>query len=94
HPIVRTHPETGRKSLFLGRRPNAYMEGLPLQDSEALLDRLWAHVIQDRFIWHHEWQVGDILLWDNRNAMHRRDPFDNATRRYMHRTQISGDVPI
>lgn len=93
HPIVRTHPETGRKSLFLGRRPNAYVEGLPLAESETLLDALWAHVTREEFTWHHHWQVGDVLLWDNRNAMHRRDPFDNAKRRYMHRTQISGDVP-
>ena len=74
HPIVRTHPATGRKALFLGRRPYSYIPGLSLDDSESLLDRLWAHATQDKYAWCHQWQVGDLLLWDNRSAMHRRDP--------------------
>ena len=94
HPIVRTHPETGRPSLFLGRRPNAYIESFSRSDSEFLLDRIWSHITQSQFIWEHKWRKGDVLLWDNRNAMHRRDPFDNTKRRYMHRTQISGDLPF
>jgi taurine dioxygenase len=94
HPLVRTHPESGRKALFLGRRLNAYIVGLPVADSEALLDRLWAHAIQDRFVWRQDWQVGDLIIWDNRCAMHRRDAFDATTRRLMHRTQIKGDRPV
>jgi taurine dioxygenase len=93
HPLVRTHPVTGRKALFLGRRPYAYIPGLALEESEALLDRLWAHATQEAFVWAHTWQVGDLVLWDNRSAMHRRDPFDMNHRRIMHRTQISGDRP-
>jgi taurine dioxygenase len=93
HPIVRTHPVTGRKALFLGRRRNAYVQGLDLADSEALLDALWAHATQPQFTWYQQWRVGDLLLWDNRCTLHRRDEFDPATRRLMHRTQIRGDRP-
>jgi alpha-ketoglutarate-dependent taurine dioxygenase len=94
HPIIRTHPMTGRKALFLGRRRNAYIAGLPLADSEALLDALWAHATRPEFAWYQQWQVGDLILWDNRCVMHRRDAFDPATRRVMHRTQIKGDQPV
>lgn len=93
HPIVRTHPVTGRKALFLGRRRNAYIPGLTLDDSEALLDALWAHAAKPEFTWYQQWRVGDLILWDNRAVMHRRDAFDPATRRVMHRTQIKGDRP-
>jgi taurine dioxygenase len=93
HPIVRTHPATGRKALFLGRRRNAYVPGLTLAESEALLDALWAHATQDKFTWYQQWRVGDLILWDNRAVMHRRDSFDPAARRVMHRTQIKGDRP-
>jgi taurine dioxygenase len=94
HPIVRTHPVTGRKALFLGRRRNAYIQGLDLADSESLLDALWAHATQTKYTWYQQWRVGDLLLWDNRCALHRRDEFDPATRRLMHRTQIKGDRPF
>ena len=75
-PLVRTHPETGKKCLFLGRRINAYIIGLPVAESESLLDFLWEHTKQDRFTWKQEWRVGDLVWWDNRCAMHRRDAFD------------------
>jgi taurine dioxygenase len=94
HPIVRTHPVTGRKALFLGRRRSAYIPGLSLADSEALLDALWAHATKDEFTWYQRWRAGDLILWDNRCVMHRRDAFDPATRRVMHRTQIQGDRPF
>jgi taurine dioxygenase len=90
HPIVRRHPETGRNALYLGRRPHAYINGLSLEESEELLDALWAHAIKPEFTWHHQWKLGDILIWDNRCAMHRRDAIDPATRRIMHRTQCKG----
>ncbi len=93
HPIIRTHPETKRNALFLGRRQSAYINGLPLDKSEDLLNRLWAHATQKEFEWYQVWQVGDLILWDNRCAMHRRDAFDANTRRLMHRTQIRGDKP-
>jgi len=93
HPIIRTHPETGCNALYLGRRPNAYINGLEVEESEQLLNALWAHATQEKFTWHHEWKVGDILIWDNRCVMHHRDPFDGGYRRVMHRIQCAGDVP-
>ena len=94
HPVVRTDPETGRKALFLGRRPNSYVVGLKVTDSEELLDALWAHATQQRFAMCHEWQVGDLLMWNNLSVLHRRDPFDPNSRRIMHRTQIKGSERI
>jgi taurine dioxygenase len=93
HPIVRTHPATGRKALFLGRRRNAYIPGMSLAESETLLDALWAHATRDEFTWYQQWRVGDLILWDNCCVMHRRDAFDPAARRVMHRTQVKGDRP-
>lgn len=93
HPIVCRHPETGREVLFLGRRRNAYVVGLPLDESEALLDELWRHVGRPETSFAHRWRVGDLLMWDNRSTMHRRDAFDPASRRVMHRTQVKGRVP-
>ena len=90
HPAVLRHPVTGAPSLFLGRRRNSYVEGLAPAESDALLDALWAHIDRPDLRYQHRWRVGDLLLWDNRSTMHRRDPFDNATRRVMHRTQIKG----
>jgi taurine dioxygenase len=91
HPVVRTDPKTGRKALFLGRRPNAYVLGLSVAESEALLNALWAHATQQRFVMCHEWKVGDLLMWNNLSVLHRRDPFDPKTRRVMHRSQIKGN---
>jgi taurine dioxygenase len=92
HPLICTHPETGRRLLYLGRRRNAYISGLPLAESEALLDDLWSYAAREEFAWHNEWRVGDLVLWDNRCTMHRRDPFDAGSRRIMHRTQIKGET--
>jgi taurine dioxygenase len=94
HPLLRTEPMSGRKALFLGRRPNAYVSGLPVPESEALLDALWAHATQPRFAMCHEWKVGDLLMWNNLSVLHRRDPFDPKTRRIMHRSQIKGNERI
>ncbi len=93
-PMVRTHPETGKKALFLGRRINAYVIGLSVEESEALLDLLWEHTTQEKFTWRQEWRVGDLIWWDNRCAMHRRDAFDPRSRRLMHRTQLKGTRPV
>jgi taurine dioxygenase len=94
HPLVRTDTKTGRKALFLGRRPNAYVLGLSVAESDALLDALWAHATQPRFAMCHEWKVGDLLMWNNLSVLHRRDPFDPKTRRVMHRSQIKGSERI
>ena len=88
HPVVYPHPETSRPSLYLGRRRNAYIGGLELPESEALLDELWSYAERADVAWHNQWRVGDVVLWDNRCTMHRRDPFDANARRILHRTQI------
>ncbi len=93
HPVLRTHPDTGRKALFLGRRRNAWLVGFGIDESERLLDRLWSHAADAGHVWEHRWRAGDIVLWDNRSVMHRRDPFDPAARRLMHRTQVKGGRP-
>jgi taurine dioxygenase len=93
HPIVRTHPATGRKCLYLGRRRNGCILGLDLDDSEETLDRLWAHATQPSLAWTHQWRKGDVLIWDNRCVLHRRDAFDPTARRMMHRVQIRGELP-
>jgi taurine dioxygenase len=92
HPLVCVHPETGRRHLYLGRRRNAWLEGLPLDESNALLDRIWTVATADALAWRHQWRPGDLVLWDNRCVMHRRDAFDPGTRRIMHRTQIKGET--
>ncbi|TDJ65312.1 MAG: TauD/TfdA family dioxygenase [Proteobacteria bacterium] len=90
HPIIITHPETGRDTLYLGRRHRAYVVDMDVDASEALLGELWSHTNQKEFTWHQEWSVGDLVMWDNRCIMHRRDAFDSKDRRIMHRTQIKG----
>ena len=93
HPLVRTHPETGSNCLYLGRRSKSYLAGFDVAQSEALLDRLWSHATQDRFTWHHRWRAGDLLMWDNRAVMHRRNPFDATARRLLHRVVVQGTQP-
>jgi taurine dioxygenase len=94
HPLVRTHPATGRNALFLGRRLGAYIKGMELADSEALLDRLWEYATADDVCWWQQWRQGDLIMWDNRCTMHRRAEFQPTERRIMHRTQIAGDRPF
>ena len=93
HPIVRTHPVSGRKALYLGRRFGAYIPGLPLADSEALLDELWSHAARPDDVWTQQWQLGDLIIWDNRCTMHRRDAFTGQGRRRMHRLTTIGERP-
>ncbi len=82
------------RALYLGRRRNAYIQGLPLAESETLLDELWLIATGRNSInaWHNQWQVADLVLWDNRCTMHRRDPFDPHSRRILHRTQVKGET--
>ena len=93
HPLA-YEDQHGRVSLFLGRRPHAYILGMEESDSDSLLDALWAHATQPKYSWHNEWQKGDLVMWQNRMVMHRRDAFDPSTRRVMHRTQLKGKSPI
>jgi taurine dioxygenase len=89
HPLVIAHAETGLPCLMLGRRRNAYIKGLSLEESEALLDQIWEHATQERFTWTQVWSVGDMVMWDNSCTLHKRDSFDPSTRRLMLRTQIA-----
>ena len=90
HPAVIKDPGTGKPALFLGRRPRAYAVGLPLEESEALLDELWKHAVGKNNVYEHRWSAGDVLIWSNYATMHRRDEFDKETIRRMHRSQIKG----
>lgn len=97
HPLVRTHPGTDRSALYLGRRrdwPSQFIEGYDNDTSEALLDRLWLHATQPQYEWLHRWQVGDIVVWDNRCTMHYREPLDPTARRVMWRSQFQGEPVI
>lgn len=88
HPLVLQHAESHRSALYLGRRRHAYVEGLTLAESETLLDQLWSYATADAITWSHRWKPGDLVVWDNRCTMHRRNAFDPTSRRIMHRTQI------
>lgn len=97
HPLVRVHPATGRRALYLGRRrdwPSNYILGMPNDESERLLDRLWAHATQDQYAWCHQWRVGDLVLWDNRCVMHYRSQVDPAQARVLYRTVIKGEAVV
>ena len=94
HPAIITHPESGVQSLYLGRRRNAYVAGQSFRESEALLDELWQYAALPQNVYCHRWRVGDVVLWDNRTTMHRRDAFDPASERTMHRSQIKAKGSI
>src|SRR5687768_3011419 len=94
HPIISTHPETGCNMLFLGRRHAAYVNGCSLEESEALLNELWAHAAQPRFWYEHRWAVGDVVIWDNRCTVHRREAFDSQSRRVLYAAQVEGHRPF
>jgi len=88
HPIIHTHEETGRKALYLGRREWAYVPGLSLENSEKLLDELWRYAALSENVWQQKWQPYDLIIWDNRRVLHRRDDFDAQSRRLMKRCQV------
>jgi taurine dioxygenase len=94
HPIARTHPATGRKALYVNRLMTRYIEGLPAAESEELLNLLFDHQEQPRFIYEHIWRPGDLLLWDNRCALHARTDFSPHERRLMRRVTILGEKPV
>ena len=95
HPLARIHALTGRTALYLGRRPYQYICGRTIEESEQLLDQLWAFARQEKFVWRRQDQrAGDLILWDNRCAMHSRDPFDPNHRRIAHRLQMAGEPVV
>ena len=88
HPAIRRHEENGRDALYLGRREFASIEGMPLEEGEALLDEVWQYAARPENTWTHQWRVGDVILWDNRRVLHRRDGFPNHMRRMLRRCQV------
>lgn len=92
HPLVRTHPYTGRKALYICPGMTTRIVGLPEEESASLLAELFAWSTQPRFVYTHTWRLGDALLWDNACTMHRREPFDSTQQRLMKRTTILPDA--
>jgi taurine dioxygenase len=93
HPMVRVHPLSGRPALYLGRRFGAYIPGLTLAESEGLLNEVWRCATLPTNVWSQTWQVGDLIVWDNRATMHRREAFTGMGRRRMHRLTTRGERP-
>jgi len=94
HPIVRTHPETGRRALFVSEHFTTRIVGLPQDESDALLQALFAHSSADPLVYRHRWQAHDMVFWDNRSVTHLAGGTPDHLRRRLHRTTIEGDVPF
>jgi taurine dioxygenase len=93
HPVVRTHPETGRQALFVSEHFTTRIVGLPDDESAALLKELFAHSVKPRHVYRHQWQPHDMVFWDNRSLMHLAAGCPADQRRKLYRTTIEGDVP-
>jgi taurine dioxygenase len=95
HPIVRTHPRTGRKCLYAMRDDCTGIEGFDNDEAEALIAALADHIVKPQFIYRHQWRPGDLLMWDNCTVQHRAiQDYDLPQRRVMHRTTMGGSVPV
>jgi taurine dioxygenase len=94
HPAVRTHPATKRKALYINRLMTRELEGLPREEGEALLQRLFDHQEQPQFVYEHVWRPGDILMWDNRCTLHARSDFSAGERRLLRRVTLIGETPV
>jgi taurine dioxygenase len=94
HPIVRTHPETGRKALFVSEHFTTRVIGLPEDESRDLLQALFEHSVRDEHIYRHVWREHDLVFWDNRSLMHLAAGTPDHLRRKMYRTTIEGDTPF
>lgn len=94
HPVVRTHPETGRRALFVSEHFTTRIVGLPQDESDALLRELFAHSTREHLVYRHRWQPYDMVFWDNRSVTHLAAGTPDHLRRRLHRTTIEGDVPF
>ncbi len=94
HPLVRTHPDRGKKILYLSDGYDVEIVGLEPAESQALVARLRRHLLQPRFVYSHQWSVGDIVYWDNQATLHARSAFDNAERRVLKRVSLAGSRPF
>ena len=93
HPVVRTHPETGRKALYVNPAHTLRILGIDDDEAEDLLADLTEHSVKPEFVYRHEWRLHDLVFWDNRCCMHIAEPPPEGTRRHMHRTTVMGDRP-
>jgi taurine dioxygenase len=93
HPMVRTHPATRRKALYVNRLMTESIMAMPPEESSELLARLFDHIEQPQFIFEHAWRPGDLILWDNRCTLHARTDFDASERRKLRRVAVLGEVP-
>jgi taurine dioxygenase len=94
HPVVRTHPVSGRKALYVNRLMTAAIEGMEPAESDELLNFLFDHQEQPKFVYEHVWRPHDVILWDNRCTLHARSDFSAAERRLMRRVTIEGQKPV
>ena len=95
HPVVRTHPVTGRKNIYVNEGHTIRIKGMEEDESRALLKELWTHCTKEEFIYRHKWRVGDVVMWDNVPTQHLAiKDYDLPDRRLLHRTTLSGDRPF
>lgn len=94
HPLISAHPDTGRPALFLGRRMHAYIPDLPVDESERLLNEIWDQATQAQFQWEQDWRPGDLVVFDNRGLLHRRNPFSPEKRRLLQQIVLRGEHPV
>jgi taurine dioxygenase len=94
HPIVRTHPENGRKALFVSEGFTTHIVGLPEDESQQILNELYAHSVRPEGVYRHKWQENDMVFWDNRSLIHLAGGTPDHLRRRLHRTTIQGDAPF
>jgi alpha-ketoglutarate-dependent taurine dioxygenase len=95
HPLVRTHPETGRKALYLGNHAS-HILAMPEAEGRALLDELLEHTTKPQFVYRHRWRIGDLVMWDNRCLLHRAvaNYEIGRYRRVLYRSVVRGTVPV
>ena len=94
HPLVRTHPETGRKALWLNERSEVELVNYDDQAGSQLIAKLRAHLLKPEFRYEHQWQQGDIVFWDNQVTLHSRKPFPSEQRRLLKRISLAGGRPF
>lgn len=94
HPLVRVHPATGRKALYVAKDVVSRIVGMGEAEGRELIDALEADATRPERIYSHRWQVGDVVVWDNRCSLHRATPYDNRYTRTLYRTQVKGEVPV
>ena len=94
HPVIRTHPETGKKALYVNQAHSCHFQGWSMAESDGLLNFLYAHQIREEFQCRHVWQQGDVAIWDNRCTLHYPVNDYHGHRRLLHRITLKGDKPV